>query len=229
MLLWKGIGQFIAARPNYRMLFGPVSISQDYNSVSRQLIVDFSGKASQRSELSIFVMGNNTSPGPYRKNRDLQVASRMVQDMHELSEFISDIEPDAKGVPILLKHYLKLGGEFLACSTDHNFSGVMDVLILVDLPRANPRALVRYMGRDKAARFLSHHHGRSLADCARLYHHAHRIDWRRMGGTKAGQSGRRSDMPKNVAWEQNGFERPVLVLMSCTVAHAFHLPQVANN
>lgn len=166
MLLWKGIGQFIASQPNYRMLFGPVSISQDYDSVSRQLIVDFSGKASQRSELSIFVRGNNTSPGPYRKNRDLQVASRMVQDMHELSEFISDIEPDAKGVPILLKHYLKLGGEFLACSTDHNFSGVMDVLILVDILRANTSALERYMGREKAAQFLSHHQGRSLADCA---------------------------------------------------------------
>lgn len=42
----------------------------------------------------------------------------------------------------------------------------MDVLILVDLLRANTSALERYMGREKAAQFLSHHQGRSLADCA---------------------------------------------------------------
>lgn len=166
LLLWKGIGQFIAAQPHYRMLFGPVSISQNYDSLSRQLIVDFSRKTSQRSELSPFVRGTNMSLKSQRQNRNLQVASRMVQNMQELSNFIADIEPDAKGIPILLKHYLKLGGEFLAFSLDPNFSGVMDVLILVDLARANPGSLERYMGKEKAAQFLRHQQGHALAGCA---------------------------------------------------------------
>ena len=41
MLLWKGIGAFIAHNPQYNILFGPVSISKDYHTVSRNLIVRF--------------------------------------------------------------------------------------------------------------------------------------------------------------------------------------------
>jgi hypothetical protein len=51
----------------------------------------------------------------------------------------------------------------------------------------------------------------------------------RMGGAKADHSGRKSGMPEKVAPKKNGFDRPVLALVSCTVAHASHLPQVANN
>ena len=38
LLLWKGIGSFIARHPRYRTLFGPVSISRDYSDLSRRLI-----------------------------------------------------------------------------------------------------------------------------------------------------------------------------------------------
>ena len=41
LLLWKGIGQFVAQHPQYRVLFGPVSISSDYQSSSQQLLVEF--------------------------------------------------------------------------------------------------------------------------------------------------------------------------------------------
>jgi hypothetical protein len=39
LLLWKGIGHFVAQRPWYRVLFGPVSISASYTSMSQSLIV----------------------------------------------------------------------------------------------------------------------------------------------------------------------------------------------
>ena len=41
LLLWKGIGQFIARHPQYRLLFGPVSISTRYSDVSHQLLMSF--------------------------------------------------------------------------------------------------------------------------------------------------------------------------------------------
>ncbi len=34
LLLWKGIGQFVARNPHYQRLFGPVSISNEYNEFS---------------------------------------------------------------------------------------------------------------------------------------------------------------------------------------------------
>src|SRR4029077_539557 len=41
LLLWKGIGRFIARHPEYRLLFGPVSISARYSDTSHQLLTSF--------------------------------------------------------------------------------------------------------------------------------------------------------------------------------------------
>ena len=53
-------------------------------------------------------------------------------------------------MPVLLKHYLKLGGRILGFNVDPNFSHVVDGLILVDLLETEPRFLQRYMGKDQA-------------------------------------------------------------------------------
>jgi putative hemolysin len=41
LLLWKGIGQYIISRPFCPILFGAVSISDDYSPASRDLLVNF--------------------------------------------------------------------------------------------------------------------------------------------------------------------------------------------
>ncbi len=166
MLLWKGIGRFVSARPRYRSLFGPVSVSNEYHSISRQLIVAFSKQNCHRTDLARFVRGNNTYMNPFKKNKNVKVASKLIRDIRDLSELISDIERDQKGIPILLKHYMKLGGEFLAFSMDYNFSGVMDVLILVDLVKANRGMLKRYMGPEGARSFLTYDCTKTIAACA---------------------------------------------------------------
>jgi putative hemolysin len=40
-LLWKGIGHFVAMHPQHKTLFGPVTISNCYNTLSRQLMVSY--------------------------------------------------------------------------------------------------------------------------------------------------------------------------------------------
>lgn len=165
MLLWKGIGRFVAARPQYRILFGPVSINSDYHSVSRDLIVAFS-RTNEHTELARLVRGTN----PVRLNpltgSRLREASGLIWDIHDLSELISDIERDRKGIPILLKHYMKLGGKFLGFSTDRNFSDVVDALVMVDLTQVGSATLGRYMGEEGAESFLRFHNRGILADCA---------------------------------------------------------------
>jgi hypothetical protein len=80
-------------------------------------------------------------------------------DIEELSAFIADIETDQKGMPILLKQYLKLGGRLLGFNLDPRFSNALDGLIVVDLVHTDPRLLERYMGKEGAASFLGYHLG----------------------------------------------------------------------
>ena len=100
------------------------------------------------------------------KSRDLKAPLTLLQDIQALSEMISDIEEDQKGVPILLKQYVKLGGKSLGFNVDVSFSNALDSLILVDLTQTDRRILERYMGKEGASILLHHHQTTPLADCA---------------------------------------------------------------
>jgi hypothetical protein len=62
-----------------------------------------------------------------------------------------------KGVPVLIRQYLKAGGRLLGLNVDPNFCDVVDALILTDL-RTAPSALIeRCMRRSEAQWFLEWH------------------------------------------------------------------------
>ncbi len=154
MLLWSGIGSFVAKHPLYRFLFGAVSINNEYLGVSRKLIVEFLKESHTHSDLARFVRARNCPPRGSMGKKNMGLAYSMVHDVQDFSELISDIEQDGTGIPILLKHYMKLGGKFLGFSVDPKFNNALDALVLVDLTQTDPRILGRYMGQQGAASFL---------------------------------------------------------------------------
>ena len=98
---------------------------------------------------------------PYRQKSIPELkshrSSKWPEDVDELSSWISDIETDGKGVPILLKQYLKLGGKLLSFNIDPSFGNVLDGLIMVDLTRTEPKLLKRYMQSEGFESFMSYH------------------------------------------------------------------------
>lgn len=151
--LWRGIGAFLGRNPRYRFLFGPVSISNEYRSASRQLIMDY-------------FQGRSSSPvapaarHPFGTLR-LAIPGRALlpelASIEELAGVVSDIETDGKGLPVLLRQYINLGAEVLAFNVDPHFANALDALIVVDLLRSPRAALARYMGQQELAEWLSHH------------------------------------------------------------------------
>jgi hypothetical protein len=91
-------------------------------------------------------------PGCSRISRNV-----LFQDFKEVCALIGDIEFQQKDVPVLLRHYLNLGGQLLAFNIDRNFGDVMDGLIVVDLLRTDRKTLQRYMGTAGLAALLAHH------------------------------------------------------------------------
>jgi len=75
--------------------------------------------------------------------------------VEELSAAIADIEGNAKGVPVLLRQYLKTGGRLLGLSVDPRFSQTLDALILTDLRRAPAALLERCLGKAEARKLLA--------------------------------------------------------------------------
>jgi putative hemolysin len=157
LLLWKGITSYVSAHPECGVLFGAVSISNDYNPVSRGLLVSYL-ETRKDSELAPFVKPRR----PYRHSHGAplhtEAITRLLKDVEELSAPIADLESDGKGVPILIKQYMKAGGRVLGFNIDPRFSHVLDVLMMADLRNAPLSVLERYMGREAAARYLNRPH-----------------------------------------------------------------------
>lgn len=156
LLLWRGIGKFIVRSPQYAVLFGAVSISNGYEQASRELIVRYLTATRIEPDLARHVRPRRPFVGVTNAT-PTAMELRQLESIDDLSRLVADIERDHKGVPVLLRQYLKCGGRLLGFSSDERFAGVLDGLVMADLRKADPHILARYMGEAGAAAFLAHH------------------------------------------------------------------------
>jgi len=157
LLLWKGIARLIALRPEIPVLFGAVSISNDYSNASREMIYRFFEAHMQEDELAGLIEPRRPFRPSLLRKWDCRGMSRALHDLEQLSQPITDVEPDGKGLPILLRQYARIGGKLLAFNVDRKFSNVLDGLVVVDLRQTDPGVLERYMGKEAAASFQQLH------------------------------------------------------------------------
>ena len=164
MLLWMGIGHFVKKHPQYRHLFGPVSITSDFHTASQSLLVSFLNHNSIHTKLTDLVKPRNRFVGEKGVNQARFYNAFSIQNLNDIQELISEIENHNLKVPILLKHYLKLGGKLLAFNVDPDFNNVVDGLIVVDLTETDEKMLEKYMGKDGVASYLAYHGKKEISE-----------------------------------------------------------------
>ncbi|WP_076588353.1 lysophospholipid acyltransferase family protein [Vibrio ostreicida] len=155
LLLWKGIACFIERHPQYTHLFGPVSISNDYSPVARQLIASVMSVHYYDEEKAKLV--SPTTPLK-RSGQEFWRPDMLssLSDLPLLSKVLSRLER-GQGLPVLLRQYLGMNGKLVCFNVDPAFNYALDGLIVVDLTSVSLRALSKYMGRENAQRYLDTH------------------------------------------------------------------------
>ena len=154
MLLWKGIGAYLVRHPHYRVLYGPVSISNNYHPVSQQIIVRFLQDTSMEPARASLVRPRK----PFRSKHDpSHLVDLSASDLRIISTLLSTVEDDDIGVPVLLRQYLKLNGRILGFNVDPDFKNSIDCLLWVDLARTERALLRKYMGAAGVKQFLERH------------------------------------------------------------------------
>lgn len=156
-LLWKGISAFIGRNPHYRVLFGPVSITNEYREASRCMILASMRQTCMADGLTHLVKPKFPPKPPHRSEWCLKEYVEYLNDIDQVAGYVSEIEPDGKDIPVLLRQYLKLSGKLLAFNVDPEFSSVVDGLIMVDLSQSSPKTLRRYMGNEVAEAYFKYH------------------------------------------------------------------------
>lgn len=153
LLLWKGIGGFVGRNPRYRYLFGPVSISNSYQKASRVLMANTLLHLAGAPELAALAKAR-------RPFIHLPVNGLPHPDsIDEMDSWVTDLEPNGEGMPVLVRQYLKMGGRIAAFHVDRSFGESLDGLIVVDLLKTDRRWLERCFGKEGTERFLAYHRG----------------------------------------------------------------------
>jgi len=148
MLLWSGIGRYLTQHTRARYLFGAVSIAGTYAPAARDLMVAFLRRHASDPSRAPLVAPRHPLPP----------ATGVVEtpsDVAALSAAVARVDPEGKGVPVLLRHYLKLGARAVGFSVDPAFGHSTDALMVVDLHAVPAPALKRYLGAAQAERHVA--------------------------------------------------------------------------
>lgn len=139
LLLWRALGAYALRIANCRSLFGCVSLSPSFGSVTQRLLLRFltryhgddgsRGRARARHGIGRLLHGSAPEPA----------------DLRGLERWVRILEQGRLGVPPLVKHYALLGGKVLAFNRDPDFNDTIDALLLLDLDQAPERLLKRYL------------------------------------------------------------------------------------
>lgn len=164
LLLWQGIGHFVAANPRYRLLFGAASISDAYPSITRKLLVRFLTEAFGPGEFK--ALAKPTTPPRFSRfrERETELACETITSLDDADRLVAAIDPHNRGVPILLRQYLRLGARLIGFNVDPAFGDALDGLIVVDLLKAPRRHIERYMGPEGYRSFCKFHHAEPPTD-----------------------------------------------------------------
>jgi len=132
-LLWKGILYFTLKNPEYRYLIGPVSISDKYSTISKEMIIKYIMTYHYNWKLA----GSIKPRKPYQfKSQDMStnvLMETMTKDIKLLDKMIGDIDELNTGIPILLKKYINLNAKIIRFNVDPKFNNSLDGLIVLDM------------------------------------------------------------------------------------------------
>lgn len=158
-LLWRGIGAYILQYPHYRFLLGPVSISAQFPDLSKALLVAFLADKYGEPHLMEEIRGRTPYMPPAKYREHYYTIS--VESLQDVQEIIEELEGSHIKIPILIKHYLRMGARILAFNIDRSFSDALDILMVTDLLKADPDQMRRYMGENGYTQYLAYHQVRA--------------------------------------------------------------------
>lgn len=132
-LLWKGILYFLIKNPNYRYLIGPVSISNDFTSISKSLMIEFVKLNYFDSKIAKHIKPRKSYKVKVKEFNIQELVNFTKHDINKLDKMICEFEPDKVRIPVLIKKYIKQNAKIVGFNVDPRFNNTLDGLIFLDL------------------------------------------------------------------------------------------------
>lgn len=146
--LWYGIGAYLRRHPEVRYMFGPVSLSNNYPKVAKDMLIWFYKHYFGDTE----ALGRSFSPYPLDSETQNNMTRLFCGDNYKADFKVLKEQLDFLGVsvPTLYKQYSELceegGVRFLDFGVDADFNYCIDGLVLVDIHHVKEKKRKRYIG-----------------------------------------------------------------------------------
>ncbi|CAI8154303.1 MAG: Uncharacterised protein [Pseudidiomarina mangrovi] len=146
--LWQGIGALLRRQPNYRYLFGPVTLSGALPQQAKDAMVQFFSQH--------FVDAEQLAAGrtPYVAEQQplAPPSADYSYDFASLKQYLASMQV---AIPTLYKQYADLcepgGVRFLAFNIDTDFADAIDGLVMVDIAQLKASKRMRYIDAGSSA------------------------------------------------------------------------------
>lgn len=138
-LLWVGISQYLVQRPKYRRVYGVVSMSRLYNPTTLATI------RNALVEPDVRVMPKAPYAPSLGDRWSTFVGANLPLDMKSLSSIVRALESDDRDVPVLIRHYHKLGAKFVSAAIDSSFNNTPGLLLSLHVPSMPSKYLKQYL------------------------------------------------------------------------------------
>jgi putative hemolysin len=145
-LLWKGILKYLLDNPQYRYMFGPVSISNNFSQFSKSLMVDFITKNHFDYDLATYVKPKNKFKADLSPI-DAQLLVDSSDSLKDLDSLISQIEKSHIKIPVMLRQYLNLNAKIICFNIDPKFADCLDGFLVVDMQNI-PAEMLEKIGKN---------------------------------------------------------------------------------
>jgi Putative hemolysin len=152
-LLWKGILHLLWKNPEYNYLVGPVSISNNYSALSKEIMIRYVQKHHADHSLEKFLKPRY----PFVSKTSITDTSVLLEhtgNLQQLDLLIRELDPDNDRMPVLLRKYLELGGNIASFNIDPEFNNVVDGFLVLDLDRVKPEMIHALAGKQNAGPIL---------------------------------------------------------------------------
>ena len=131
LLLFRGIAGFVRQHPQYQTLYGTVSLTKQYQPVSVQII----NTLLTRPDPEVRAKHPFVHPLHPELTRFAEQYRDASQVLALTDYLVRQIEPDGKGIPVLLKQYYHLGARFYEIGIDAHFASTPGLLLQVEIQK----------------------------------------------------------------------------------------------
>ncbi len=155
-LLWKGIVHTTLRFPEHKYLIGGVSISNQFSSFSKSLMIEFMKSHYYDPYIAQYIRPKKEFKIKLKDADKDFVFDETKADLNKFDRVIDELEPGLR-LPVLLKKYIKQNAKVVAFNVDPLFNNAIDGLMYIkiaDLPESTVRPVMEEFQAELERKFM---------------------------------------------------------------------------